>query len=314
MATKFLKCLPGMIPYILLFFLILLSIASITFGLVYDLHLDNCSYSRHQKAALWIYHFLLLFTIVSIDIVLFKLVLATLYVSYIWAPENLPPDDHERSCNDWNEYLELKKTHSVNYSRMCREYRKRGEKVTPFTSTFQSWFVLQWFIYFLAIFIDLTYYIRPWLGGGDVKYSFKIYQQHGYEYGYLSLCIVYDITVLIVPFICGIKMNKYHQNYYCNSKLVNAKKDQFDQFDFLDSRTFDFLDGTVAERDKGALEYALITRLKVEKEEEFDFTPSILGINIPLTNPGYILSIVIAMVTLILGVIVSSLDLSQPKP
>lgn len=112
MATKFLKCLPGMIPYILLFFLILLSIASITFGLVYDLHLDNCSYSRHQKAALWIYHFLLLFTIVSIDIVLFKLVLATLYVSYIWAPENLPPDDHERSCNDWNEYLELKK-HTV---------------------------------------------------------------------------------------------------------------------------------------------------------------------------------------------------------
>ena len=198
-------------------------------------------------------------------------------------------------CGYCKDYLELKTRASLSYSEICYKYRNKGKEVIPFTSTFQSWFVLQWFIYFLGIFIDLTFVVRPWILGGNVHDSVEIYKQHPLEYAYISMFIVYDITVFIIPFVCGIKMNKYHDGYY--SKLVKAKENNFD---FLADDN---------QKGNGALEYALnATVLKVQKVQEFDFTPTISGIDIPLTNPGYILSIVIAMVALILGFLVNPLD------
>ena len=332
------------LPWLVFLVLILLSLAICAVGLEYDFNLKHCFNDRGVYIAISGYHTLLLLTTVIIDVVLLQLMFATLYASYIWATENnergnrdpgqaevtilepepgrngdsrshntevKPKPGADRSDNPEQvsagdhskKYLELKTEQSVSYSEICCAYCKKGKEVRPFTSTFEAWFVLQWFIYFLGIFIDLTYVVRPWIGSGDAHHSALIYKQHPLEYAYLALFIVYDVFVLIVPFFCGIKMNDYHKIYYSKQVKKKLKKDNFD-----------FLKKDKPEKEKGALEYALITHLKVKKEEEFDFTPSILSMDIPLTNPGYILSIVIAMVTLILGVIVNPVDLSQQKP
>ena len=286
---KDLKCLPGVM---LLLILIPWSFAICATGLLYDLQLDNCHYTHwYQKPAVYAYHILVLITTIFISIVLFGLVFATVCVYCIWNDFVPVPEEYYKGDFDSTRA-------SIFYTYVCYKYRTKGKEVIPFTSTFRSWFVLQWFTYFLGIFIDLTYVLRPWILGGNVDKSVKIYKEHKLEYTYISLFIVYDIIVFIVPFACGLIMNKYHDQYY--NKLV---KDDIDE---------DFRDKPIEEKQNCGLWYASKTAvLKVQKVQEFDFTPSILGVDIPLTNPGYILSILIAMVTLILGFLVDPLDQSM---
>ena len=325
MDCKVGKCIILWLPISPLFLsLSTLSAAVCGIGLKYDLHFDHCytHLKQYKKAAVYIYHISVLITTLFINAVLSSLMFATARVKESWEDSKPVPGPEENQGNgdsepasgsaengdsrsvpakmSCEEYLKLKTRASLSYSKICSKYRKKGKEVIPFTSAFRSWFVLHWFIYFLGIFIDLTYVVRPWIIGGDVHDSVKIYHQHPLEYVSLAIFIVYDSIVLIVPFVCGLKMNKYHDTYY--SKLVKEREDKLNFLECADAN----------QKENGALEYALMaTVLKVQKIEEFDFTPSISGVDIPLTNPGYILSIVIAMVTLILGIFVNPLDPGQ---
>lgn len=281
------------VPILILCFLFFLSVAISLFGLLFDLLLDHCYHHGWFKiASVCGYHIMVLLTNIVISLVLYELVFATLCVRHLWNEENSVKVSEKYTDYCKNGFNEEKA--SLFYSEVCYNYHTRGNEVTSFTSKFEAWFVLQWFIYFLGIFIDLTYVIRPWIVGGDARHSALIYHQHGHEYGYLSLFIVYDIVVFIIPFACGLMMNKYHHQYY--SKLVKENESDFINNDQVDHKS-------------AALWYASKTALrKVKKVKKFDFTPSILGVEMSLTNPGYILSIILAMVVLILGFLVKPLD------
>ena len=281
------------------FFIILgaLSVAICVIGIRYDMHNAHCEYTHHFMVLICFYHSLVLITTLLISGTLLYLLLATKFVYHKWELEDSVRRPEYSEGTD-----ELVKRVSLFYSESCSKYWKKGEQVKQFTLIFQSWFVLQWLIYFIGIFIDLTYVLRPWILGGNK--GIKLYQHHKLEYVYIALFTVYDILVFIVPFACGLIMNNYHNRYHKNL-IQKSLRDNKDEFSFLtDVRT--------DEKENRALMFALKTAvLKVQKIEEFDFTPSILGVDIPLTNPGYILSIVIAMVTLILGILVNPLNLDK---
>lgn len=187
------------------------------------------------------------------------------------------------------DYFEYTKRATLDYKKTCLDYQKRGNAVIEFTSIFDAWFVLHWFIYFLGTFVDLTFVIRPWALGRHNGSNF--YKVHKLDYVYIALFTMYDFLVFIVPFGCGLTMNYFHNYYYK---------------DLVKKREKNFAEKTQKEKEESAFMYAFNNAvLPVKKVEEFDFTPSIFGVDLPLTNPGYVLSIILAMVTLILGFLVT---------
>ena len=288
------------LAFLVIVLLFILSGALIVTGLLYDLAKDDCNFTWRDKIFIIFYHVMILIITVVINFVLLYLAIATVHVCFIWKQKDV--FEHELKPEEYNceDYVELNKKASLFLTKICSDYRDKGKKVIKHTSTFQSWFVLQWFTYFLGIFIDLTYVLRPWILGGDE--GIKLYKQHKLEYAYISVFAAYDIIVFIVPFAFGLMMSNSHDRYY--RQLVQESDNVLDFLNKPGEQK------TEEEKEKNcALGYALITTvLKVQKVQEYDFTPSILGVNIPLNNPGYILSIVIAMVTLILGILVNPLD------
>ena len=141
------------------------------------------------------------------------------------------------------------------------DYDCKGRKIIPIVSVFKQWFVLQWFSYFTASTADLLYLLGPILSNGTIsdKVSATWY-----------LSFVYHVLSFAIPYFCGALINKYHSDYY--KKL------------------------------QGAVENlgSLSAFAHVNKKPDYDFVPGIpiLGLEIPLSNPGYTMGITINIITL----------------
>ena len=155
-----------------------------------------------------------------------------------------------------------------------QRYTEKGNRIVPILKIFQVWFIIQWFAFLATTLADLINVLKPL----TVPINDFIEQQVEW-YLYIFFHFLYGLLSFIIPFLCGSLMNKLHNDYYRNLR----KK--------------------VRRRLLGLL-------VSMEKEEDFDFTPGIheIGLDIPISNQGYSMSIVLALIALVSTLVVSNPD------
>jgi hypothetical protein len=146
---------------------------------------------------------------------------------------------------------------STDFKKRADDYVKIGNKVAVINEIFQPWFIIPWVIYFTESFLKTHNVLRPWdVGDGPSDISLTYY----------TLFNVNHFITLLIPYLCIRKINTYHQKYY-----NTMRNDQLKRFEDIPS----------------CLSFA--RQLKIEKDEQYDFVPRIIGstIQIDIGNPLY---------------------------
>ena len=165
--------------------------------------------------------------------------------------------------------------------KLVNKYVESGEKIKPILQIFQAWFVLQWIVYFLMIFVGITNIVMAYLQNIQHEYAFM-------EYVFNSLNVAISLVAFSIPYACGNKMNSYHKEYIDTMRETCIKRDG-----------------------KQFKEVKLESWIKIghSKMEDYDFVPRVWGLSIPLDNSGYTLTVFISIFGL-----VSTFLASPPKP
>jgi len=172
---------------------------------------DEYNSNREEKKYLGFYaisnihYFLTIIAHIFTASLRIAIVIATLTVHVIWSNDELFGDNTQAEIlageNPQTNYWET----AVKEHRMrVTKYEKRREKVVPILKIFESWFVIQWIIYYVGSVLDLAYNGRPWIG--DKEESLDSHTQT-----YMILYLIYALLAFIIPHVCGLRMNVYHR-------------------------------------------------------------------------------------------------------
>ena len=142
---------------------------------------------------------------------------------------------------------------------------------------------MQYMVYLITIYTDVVHVVRPVFRGTDRSDVWDLY--------HYALYILYDLVCLLCPYLLGLWMVNAHSRYYKkmfgNHLLVATilEEESLNPNRLKDEATKFY----VAE---------VITK-KIPLSADFNFSPGILGITIPVTNPGYSVPILLAIFALI---------------
>ena len=232
-----------------------------------------------------VYHILTIVAHTFTFLIRFTIAVVVIAVHVIWFDKDLFSCDNQESLKVTtsnvnkvslarnSEISEDWKIVSRKHYECTVKYDQRRDKVSPFYAIYQSWFVLQWLIYFFAILTDVTHLLRPLVAQAKSCAS--------YNYAFIGSYILYGLLAFCIPYACGMKMNTYHRKYY-----EQLKREQLE-----------------ASHGKGGsiVQHAYAHMLHVQKQEKCDFVPYIMwtGISIPLNSPGYIMGTLLTIFALV---------------
>lgn len=215
-----------------------------------------------------IHYFLTIFAHIFTASLWIAIVIATLTVHVIWSNDELFGDNTQAEIlageNLQTNYWETAvKEHCMRVTK----YEKRREKVIPILKIFESWFVIQWIIYYVGSVLDLAYNIRPWIG--DKEESLDSHTQT-----YMILYLICALLAFIIPHVCGLRMNVYHREYY--KKITEEQENN-------------------AQNNQDVYRALISNQFYIKKQESCDFVPYIswLGMSIPVDGPGYLLTVLL---------------------
>ena len=147
-----------------------------------------------------------------------------------------------------------------------KKYVENGERIVPILELFKAWFIIQWFAFLATTLADLVNVLKP------LTVPINEFVEKQDEWYYVLFHFLYGLLSFIIPYICGSLINKLHHGYYQDLRKKIRKQ---------------------------PLSAGLL--VSVEKEEDFDFIPGIheIGLDIPISNQGYSMSIILALIALV---------------
>ena len=219
---------------------------------------EECDGIRHYFEIYLTYSAINYFRYISASLVRMLMILTTLTIRNYWHPDNSWTYSRDGSQNDFpntvNKLLEDWKVVTRDHQERAQEYARIGTQVQEIQKLFQTWFIVPWVAFLLNTSIKTHNVLRPWISeAGDVppKETSKVF--------YL-LCNVNQFICLLIPYLCACIINTYHQNYY-----KHMRNQQLKRFEASASR------------------YSIARQLVIEKEEEYDFLPRVVGTNITIS-------------------------------
>ena len=239
-----------------------------------DMHNSSCDTFFYQEYAILLSHHVLGYPLHFCEaFILVSIMLSYLSVIQTWedAKKKLPSFSYSDTNLDYSSYV-------LHVNDCKRKYRKTYKTIEGVLKLNQTWFVLQWISYFFVSTADLTYALRLILST-----NIRNVNQEAYKiwFAYVALYFLYELASFIIPYACGGLMNHAHAEFY--DKMQEKIQFPFDDNNFTKPWT----------------------ELTIEKVTKFDFVPHIplISIDIPISSPGYLLSIVfdafVLMITLI---------------
>lgn len=157
--------------------------------------------------------------------------------------------------------------------RRIEDYRNSGRSLANLHNIFQHWFVLEWIICFISVLFNSLLALKILL---DENFSDRLFAR--------SLVVLTDVVRFVTPYICGNVMNHYHYKY--RNKLKKS---------------------VLVKCSVEGLCHAQHGKL-IPKRGKYQFTPSVLWISVPLENPEYLLSIVLALISFFFTISVKYID------
>lgn len=156
-----------------------------------------------------------------------------------------------------------------NFKILITNYNNTGCMIAPLHGIFQQWFVVQWIVYFIKIIEDFTVSINGIVKKEDISEPKMLF---------VITHLVYDIILFIIPYYCASLMNQCHNDYH--RRLQSAQNEIL----------CDDMEG-----------WRLQHVLSIPKNPFYIFIPSFCGLSIPLSSPGYNLSIILALFAIIIS-------------
>jgi len=154
---------------------------------------------------------------------------------------------------------------TVLHAKLTKEYMEAGEKVQKIASIFQTWFLFPWIIFFIASSLEGKDILSVWDKDRENVETLPM--------AYFLLYNINQIIYLLIPYICGQKMNHYHHE--CHARIQEQQ-----------------LSLTTTEND-------LLERRKVliQEEHDYDFVPRFWGLGFKVH-----MNSIIYIIFLLLGV------------
>ena len=179
-------------------------------------------------------------------------------------------------------------------------YDATGKFVSVVQGAFQPWFVLQWIAYFVGIFqqsqsiktiIDLGFHIN------DTTEEFVNHFLYCIVLAGIRLFL--NLSLFVIPYGCGILMNKYHDKY------IKKLKNELRQLILPPQQNEQNVEMRQLilppqQNEQNVIEKKRILSFII-KHTEYRFTPSIAGIYIPLDSVGHQLTILITIIAPLLS-------------
>ena len=163
--------------------------------------------------------------------------------------------------NTWTERLNKISDQTNGAQYLLDQYKTTGQFVAALQGIFQTWFIIKWIIYFIDITSDSLIAINSIFGNsGQIRLKIVIH---------IVVHLIYNFSAFMTLYVCGNLMNWYN-NKYCRKLKKKLKKSKEDKL-------------------------TILIELSSLKNPKYLFIPSLCGLNIPLDNPGYTLSMVIAL-------------------
>lgn len=167
------------------------------------------------------------------------------------------------------------KNRKEKFASLIDNYNRIGQLVTPLQSIFQQWFVMQWVVYFIKIIEDFSVVLHSL-----VTEEFKD-SSHKHKLLFVITHLVFDLILFIVPYFCASLFNQYHEEY-----RERLKQEQIQIF------------SEQAESNGWMMQCAEL----IPENPKYAFVPSFCGLSIPLSSPGYNISIIFALFAFIISV------------
>ena len=152
---------------------------------------------------------------------------------------------------------------------LIKNYNQTGHFIAPLNGIFQQWFVMQWIVYFIKLLEDFTVIMNYLLN--DKKIDPEII--------FVTIHLVYDLILFLVPYYCVSLMNQYHDDYHRRLQKMQNK---------------------ILGKDNGG--WRLQCALLIPENPNYTFIPSFCGLSIPLSSPGYNLSIILALLAILITI------------
>ena len=203
-------------------------------------------------------------------LILLSMMLSCVSIQNIWKEAEKGLDELE--CSNNNDY--------TNFVNKCKKlYRNTYKDIKGMLKLHRTWFVLQWISYFFLSTTDLVYALRLILPTGFVHMNQNAYR---FWMAYIILFFIYEFASFIIPYCCGGLMNHAHAKFY--DAMQEKNKSKFDGDDAFSKET---------------------TEIVIEKDVKCDFVPTIIFVNIdvPINSPGYLISVLFDVFTLVITII-----------
>ena len=103
-------------------------------------------------------------------------------------------------------------------------YEGKGENVQKVAGIFQTWFLFPWIIFFIASSLECKNVLRVWNGDREEILPLPL--------AYYLLYNINQIMLLLIPYLCGLKMDYYHHKFYkrhvsCQTERLIQEDDDY---------------------------------------------------------------------------------------
>ena len=157
-------------------------------------------------------------------------------------------------------------------------YTKTGQFLSMFHAIFQRWFVLQWIIYLIKI---SQYCLLTFDSLTEYSYSYANTKRDQFLGQYFSY-LIYYVSAFVIPYICGITINSSHKNVW--ETLSQAQK-------------------TLTSYCSSDVIWIMGNMKLISENPKYLFVPSICGLRIPLDSTGHTVTILLTLLTFVIGLI-----------
>ena len=190
------------------------------------------------------------------------MVAATLKVRELWYDVAIPGTGSNKGTAD-SEAL---------HATLTKKYQEAGKEVTKIAHIFQSWFLLPWIIFFLASSVEAKDILSIWNENSESIETLPMV--------YFVLYNINQVIFLLIPYMCGQKMNHYHHQCHLRIQEEQLNTECMSNGDLAESR-----------------------KLLIQQECAYDFVPCFwgLGFKVRMNSIIYIIFLILGLVFTVCG-------------
>ena len=191
----------------------------------------------------------------------------------------------------WDKHSDVQEFVNQKFFTFYYNYIKVGNESKMERDSLKRWFVVQYIAYLLGVLVEVVHIIR-----NDDPTASK------WDLTNTILYLIFDMLAFFIPYYMAIWLNGLHDQYY------NEMSRKFFTTDikYGANTTYKFVPGKQKEYEENSIEkkrcsdyYNAAIAKPMTKIADFDFVPVILGISIPLENPGYTFTILVSVLSIV---------------